>query len=62
MSTVESPALVTNPWPDFGTRAMPWFRGVLGMSPRTRPVAPSTTITCVLRVTNTRPVPGSAVR
>src|SRR5260370_1209835 len=60
--TVESPPLVMNPRPDLGDKAMPWVRGVSGMSPTTLPVGPSTTITWVLRDTNTRPVPGSAVR
>src|SRR6184192_2508049 len=57
--TVESPPLVMKPWCDLGTSAMPWVRGVSGISPNTFPVAPSTTITCVPRDTNTRPVPGS---
>ena len=60
--TVESPALVMKPWFDVGASAIPWLRGVSGMSPSTLPVAPSTTITCVPRETKTRPVPGSAVR
>ena len=58
--TVESPPFVVNPWPDLGASAMPCVRGVSGMSPITLP--PSITITCVLRETNTRPVPGSASR
>ena len=60
--TVESPPFVVNPWPDLGASAIPCVRGVSGMSPITLPVAPSITITCVLRETNTRPVPGSASR
>jgi len=60
--TVESPPLVMNPCPDLVASAMPCVRGVSGISPITLPVAPSITITCVLRETNTRPVPGSAVR
>jgi hypothetical protein len=60
--TVESPPLVMNPCPDVGAKAMPCVRGVSGMSPTTLPVVPSSTITCVPRDTNTRPVPGSAVR
>ena len=60
--TVESPPLVMKPLPVLGASAMPCVRGVSGMSPNTLPVAPSMTITCVPRETNTRPVPGSAVR
>jgi len=59
--TVESPPFVVKPRFTFGTSAMPCMRGVSGMSPSTLPVLPSTTMTCVLRETNTRPVPGSAV-
>ena len=57
--TVSSPELVVKPWPAFGAKAAPCTPGVLRMSPTTRPVAPSTTITWVLRETNTRPVAGS---
>ncbi len=60
--TVESPPLVMNPRPDLVAKAMPCTRGVSGMSPTTLPVVPSSTITWVPRDTNTRVLPGSAVR
>ena len=56
--TVWSPPLVVKPWPALVAMPAPCTPGVFGMSPSTLPVAPSTTIMCVPRDTNTRPVAG----